>query len=43
VLPGWRPPSSAVHLVYSSARYLPTRVRVFMDYLARELRLPAAR
>jgi len=41
VLPAWRPPSSRLYVVYSSARYLPARVRLFIDFLAAELRLPA--
>lgn len=41
VLPEWRLPASRVFVVYSSARYLPARVRLFMDFLAAELRLPA--
>jgi DNA-binding transcriptional LysR family regulator len=41
-LPVWRPPASRLHVVYSSDRYLPTRVRLFMDFLAAELTLPPA-
>lgn len=37
VLPDWRPPASAIQAVYSSARHLPARVRVFLDFLAAEL------
>jgi hypothetical protein len=31
----------AEHDVVGSARYLPARVRLFIDFLAAELRLPA--
>lgn len=41
-LPAWRPPASRLHVVYSSDRYLPIRVRLFMDFLAAELTLPPA-
>ena len=41
VLPEWRLPTSRVYAAYSSARYLPARVRLFIDFLAAELRIPA--
>jgi len=37
VLPDWAPPASAVQAVYSSARHLPARVRLFIDFVAAEL------
>jgi DNA-binding transcriptional LysR family regulator len=37
VLPEWRPPASAIQAVYSSARHLPARVRLFMEFTAGEL------
>jgi DNA-binding transcriptional LysR family regulator len=36
VLPDWRPPASAVQAVYASARHLPTRVRLFLEFFERE-------
>ncbi|MCM5569458.1 LysR family transcriptional regulator [Burkholderiaceae bacterium FT117] len=40
VLPQWEPAHSVVYAVYSSARYMPRRVRVFTDFLARRLAMP---
>jgi len=40
VLPQWQPPSSHTYAVYSSARHTPRRVRVFIEYLAQQLKLP---
>ncbi len=37
VLPDWGPPPSAIQAVYSSARHLPARVRLFIDFVAAEL------
>ena len=37
VLPDWAPAASAVQAVYSSARHLPARVRLFIDFVADEL------
>lgn len=34
VLPAWRLPAQAVHLVYPSRRYQPQRVRAFLDFMA---------
>ena len=34
VLPDWRPPSTAVHIVYPNRRHLPPTVRSFIDHLA---------
>lgn len=33
VLPAWRPPSHAVYALYPHSRYLPPRVRAFIDFL----------
>lgn len=33
VLPGWSPPSAAVHIVYPSTRHLSPTVRSFIDHL----------
>ena len=41
VLPQWQPPSSHIYAVYSSARHMPRRVRVFIEYLAQRLKLPS--
>lgn len=41
VLPDWSLPANRVQMVYASARYVPTRVQRFMDFLAAELKLPA--
>jgi DNA-binding transcriptional LysR family regulator len=41
VLPLWQPPASRIYAIYASVRYVPQRVRLFMDFLAEELRLPA--
>jgi len=40
VLPDWSLPANRVQMVYASARYVPTRVQRFMDFLAAELKLP---
>ncbi len=41
VLADWSLPANRVQMVYASARYVPTRVQRFMDFLAAELKLPA--
>lgn len=33
VLPHLRPPGKSIHLVYPTSRYVPEKVRLFMDYL----------
>jgi DNA-binding transcriptional LysR family regulator len=33
LLPGFRAPELSIHAVYPSARYVPSRVRLFIDYL----------
>lgn len=33
LLPELRPPAKTVHLVYPTSRYVPAKVRLFMDYL----------
>lgn len=37
LLPEWRLSSSALHIVYPTARYVPQRVVVFRDFLVKEL------
>ncbi|MBO6803912.1 MAG: substrate binding domain-containing protein, partial [Thalassospira sp.] len=36
VLPDYQPPSHAVYTLYPENRYLPTRVRAFVDFLVSE-------
>ncbi|HCW65757.1 MAG TPA: LysR family transcriptional regulator, partial [Thalassospira lucentensis] len=36
VLPDYQPPSHAVYALYPENRYLPTRVRAFVDFLVGE-------
>jgi DNA-binding transcriptional LysR family regulator len=40
VLPGWKPPANQVYAVFASNRFLPMRVRMFIDYLKGRLQLP---
>lgn len=35
LLPGFKAPELTIHAVYSSARYVPLKVRVFIDYLSK--------
>lgn len=37
VLAGTAPPPMPVHLVYPSGRYVPSRIRLFMDYFQKEI------
>lgn len=37
VLPGTAPPPMPVHLVYPSGRYVPSRIRLFIDYFQKEI------
>ncbi len=37
VLPGTSPPPLPVHLVYPGGRYVPSRIRLFMDYFQKEI------
>ncbi|AJD53766.1 LysR family transcriptional regulator [Thalassospira xiamenensis M-5 = DSM 17429] len=36
VLPDYTPPAHAVYALYPENRYLPTRVRAFVDFLVSE-------
>ena len=38
VLPGWTSRSEIFHLVYPSHRRVPARLRVFLDFMAAELK-----
>ncbi len=37
ILPDWRPPPEPIHAVSPAGRRMPTRIRVFVDYLAERL------
>ena len=37
VLPGTAPPPMPVHLVYPSGRYVPSKIRLFIDYFQQEI------
>lgn len=37
ILPDWRPPPEPIHAVTPAGRRMPTRIRVFIDYLAEQL------
>lgn len=40
VLPGWTTEEQGIHAVYPSARFVPAKVRAFVDFLAEKLREP---
>ena len=42
VLPGWVSAEEAMYAVYPSARFIPAKVRAFVDFIAAELRLTEA-
>lgn len=41
VLPGWQTPNADIFAVYSQRQQLSTRVRSFVDFIARELAEPS--
>ena len=42
VLPGWVSAEEGIYAVYPSARFIPAKVRAFVEFVAAELRSPQA-
>ena len=43
VLPGWVGPEEGIYAIYPSARFIPAKVRAFVEFVAAELRVAEAR